>query len=465
MIGITAHAVYIPRHRISRAMIASAFGMRALTGERTAVNFDEDSLTLATHAVQWGLRYVSSCHGLFFASTTAPYLEKLNAGLIAAACDLDDGITVADFGGSVRSGTIALSCALDSVAASDLTNIVIAAADVRDAPPESVEEQIFGDAGAAIVVGRDRVIAKYIGRATVYDDFLDIVRRDKDERVTSFASKFTFQRGYQEAVIKALSKLLKGVGLRPEEIDKLILPPVDRESHLKLAAQAGFQPNQIQRTFFEHIGITGSSMPFLLLSAALEEARPNDKLLLVGYGDGADALLFEVTDHIDQFQVDHPIEEQVSWAIHFKSYELFRKAREFFRHHEDNLEISNILYGREERQNIRLYGTQCEECGTRQFPMTRVCIACRSTESLKEVRLGRRGRVFTFTTDTLTPSPIPPTVMAVVDLDDGGRLYLQMTDIEPESIRIGMPVELTLRRLNEGRGIHHYYWKCRPEER
>ncbi|RMG48204.1 MAG: hydroxymethylglutaryl-CoA synthase family protein [Acidobacteria bacterium] len=465
MIGITAHAVYIPRHRIGREMIASAFGRRALPGERTAVNFDEDSLTLATHAVQWGLRHVSSCHGLYFASTTAPYWEKLNAGLIAAACDLDEEVTVADFGGSVRSGTIALGCALDRVAASDLTNIIVAAADVRDAPPESVEEQIFGDAGAAIVIGHDPVIARYLGRATVYDDFLDIVRRDRDERVTSFASKFTFRRGYEEAVTKALSRLLEKVGLRPEEINKLILPPIDQGSHVKLSARVGFRPEQVQRTFFEHIGVTGSSMSLLLLSAALEEAHPNDKLLLVGYGDGADALLFEVTDHIDQFQVDHPIEEQLSWAIRFKSYELFRKAREFFRHHEDNLEISNILYEREERQNIRLYGTQCEECGTRQFPMTRVCIACRSTESLRDVRLGRRGRVFTFTTDTLTPSPIPPTVMAVVDLDDGGRLYLQMTDIEPESIRIGMPVELTLRRLKEGGGLHHYYWKCRPEER
>lgn len=463
MIGITAHAVYIPRYRIDRKVIASAFGLRAFPGERTAVNFDEDSLTLATQAVQRVLKYISG-HGLYFASTTAPYLEKMNASLIAAACDLDDEVAVADFGGSVRSGTIALSCALDRVAASDLTNIVVAAADVRDAPPESMEEQIFGDAGAAIVIGHDPVIARYLGRATVYDDFLDIVRRDRDERVTSFASKFTFRRGYEEAVTKALSRLLEKVGLRPEEINKLILPPIDQGSHVKLAARVGFRPEQVQRTFFEHIGVTGSSMSLLLLSAALEEARPNDKLLVVGYGDGADALLFEVTDHIDQFQVGHPIEKQVSWAIRFQSYEVFRKAREFFRHHEDHLEISNIWYEREEKQNIRLYGTECGECGTRQFPMTRVCVACRSAESLRDVRLARRGRVFTFTTDTLTPSPLPPTVMAVVDLDGGGRIYLQMTDVEPQSIEIGMPVELTLRRLKEGGGIHHYYWKCRPEE-
>jgi uncharacterized OB-fold protein len=50
----------------------------------------------------------------------------------------------------------------------------------------------------------------------------------------------------------------------------------------------------------------------------------------------------------------------------------------------------------------------------------------------------------------------------VVDLEGGGRTFLQMTDCDPKEVSIGMTVELTLRCLHEGAGFHNYYWKCQP---
>ena len=74
----------------------------------------------------------------------------------------------------------------------------------------------------------------------------------------------------------------------------------------------------------------------------------------------------------------------------------------------------------------------------------------------------RTGQVFTFAVDHLAASPFPPTVMAVVDLDGGGRIYCEVADVEPDKVQIGTPVELVPRRLREGGGLYHYYWKCRP---
>jgi hydroxymethylglutaryl-CoA synthase len=125
-------------------------------------------------------------------------------------------------------------------------------------------------------------------------------------------------------------------------------------------------------------------------------------------------------------------------------------------------EVSNVLWKLEERQNIRLRGSRCPKCGSVQFPMARVCAACKNTEGLVDHRLGRTGVVFTFTKDFLYDSPAPPTIMAVVDLDGGGRFLCQMTDADESDVRIGMPVELVLRRMREGARNHHYYWKCRP---
>ena len=56
-------------------------------------------------------------------------------------------------------------------------------------------------------------------------------------------------------------------------------------------------------------------------------------------------------------------------------------------------------------------------------------------------------------------------VEVTLDLDGGGRFLCQMTDANEADVAIGMPVELVLRRMREGAGAHHYYWKGRPLER
>jgi uncharacterized OB-fold protein len=53
-------------------------------------------------------------------------------------------------------------------------------------------------------------------------------------------------------------------------------------------------------------------------------------------------------------------------------------------------------------------------------------------------------------------------VFAVVDFDGGGRLPIELTDVDPDHVRIGQRVEATFRRLSTADGIHNYFWKARP---
>jgi uncharacterized OB-fold protein len=53
-------------------------------------------------------------------------------------------------------------------------------------------------------------------------------------------------------------------------------------------------------------------------------------------------------------------------------------------------------------------------------------------------------------------------VAAVVDFDGGGRYPVEMTDMDPGEVKIGMRVEMTFRRLFTADGIHNYFWKARP---
>jgi len=76
-----------------------------------------------------------------------------------------------------------------------------------------------------------------------------------------------------------------------------------------------------------------------------------------------------------------------------------------------------------------------------------------------------RGAVATFTVDHLAASPSPPVVGIVVDFDGGGRYRCQMTDVDPDAVEIGMPVEMTFRRIDTALGVHNYFWKARPAGR
>jgi 3-hydroxy-3-methylglutaryl CoA synthase len=68
-----------------------------------------------------------------------------------------------------------------------------------------------------------------------------------------------------------------------------------------LAKRAGFNPDtQLVDTLYRNVGDTGTAQVFLSLVSALSKAKPGERLLVVGYGDGAEAILLTVTDNIQK---------------------------------------------------------------------------------------------------------------------------------------------------------------------
>src|SRR5436853_7042006 len=113
MIGVTGYSVYIPRYRIRRETIASAWGTRPMPGAKAVCNFDEDTLTMA-QAAAWPLIVAGAKPDrLYFASTTSPFWQRSSSSQIAAVCDLSPSTATVDFGGSLRAGTSAVIAGLD----------------------------------------------------------------------------------------------------------------------------------------------------------------------------------------------------------------------------------------------------------------------------------------------------------------------------------------------------------------
>ena len=464
MIGITSCGYHVPFCRLEREKIGQAWARRAGKGERAAIYFDEDALTLGLEAAQRCIeeKGKAGIDALYFASTSAPFWQRSSASFMAAACDLPGECETMDFAGSIRSATSALRAGVDALNSGRLSRVLIAAGDVRDGQPGEGEEEWFGDAGSAVILGREGVIAEILAAASRSDDFLDEWRRDTDGFIQTQSSRFATERGYQASLVAMGKALLQKHGVQPQDCAKIILPSPDGRAQVNAAKKLGFQDAQIQSPLFQEIGACGSAAPFLLLAAALETAKPGDRLLLLAYGEGADGFLLQVTDEISKRSLSRSLSDHLSEKRLYPSYQIYKKMREYYAENEDGADLSNVFLAKEEKQNVRLYGTHCLRCGTRQYPIARVCIACKNHDSLQEVPLEHSGQVFTFTRDHLYVAPDSPTIMSVVDLNQGGRLYIQMTDVDPEDVRIGDEVVLTLRRRKEAPTMHHYYWKCRP---
>ena len=461
MAGILGAAGYVPRYRLPRELIAREWGGQSAGGERAVANHDEDSLTLAVNATLGLDAAAGRPDGVFFATTTPPYAEKQSAATIAAVLDLPAAVRTADFTGTLRAGTSALLAALDALAGG-AERVLVATGDCRMGEPDSMTEQNHGDAGAAILLGRDAGRAEIVATHTIADDFLGTWRTHEQEFARTVLGGFEPKHGYGRVLGEVANGLLAKAKVAAQQLATVILPTPTPRAPLGIAKALGLDPRkQLQDAFWMTIGDSGAAQPLLMLAAALERAKAGDLILLLAYGDGADAVLLRATGS------GAPPKSSVSQQIEVKrllpSYGRYARFRKLVRKEIVAADVSSpVALFRDRREVLPLYGGKCPACGIVQFPKDRGCVECGHAGVLDDAKLSHRGRLFTFTNDYMHESPDPPVSHAVVDLDGGGRLYVQLTDCEPERVAIDMPLELTFRKIHDGGGFHNYFWKARP---
>ncbi len=469
MVGIKSYGAYIPVVRLNRDLISSAWGTRSIGGERSVANYDQDSLTMAVEALLNCVDGEDSegVGGLFFASTTSPYKEKCCSSIMATVADLSKEIWTSDFGNSLRSGTSAFRSALNAVKSGDRNNVVVTSADCRLGTPRSVDEQIFGDGAAAVLVGDSDVIATIEDAYSVSDDITDVWRTDQDTFVRSWEDRWVLTNGYTKNMKAAISGIMKRQGLTPKDIAKVVLCSPDARSYVGLARALGFDTKtQVQDPLISTIGNLGAAQPLILLISALEEAKPGDKILLASYGDGSDAFILQVTDAIEGVKEKRSVKDSIGLKMMLSTYPKYLAFRDLVPLPQEFIKLfpSASVMWRTQNWSLRGHGSKCKKCGLVSFPIQRVCFNCQSRDEFEEVRLSdKKGKVYTYSLDSLAGGVEPPTVQTIVESEEGGaRLYCLMTDCNPEEVKVGMPVEMTFRRFHREGGFYNYFWKCRP---
>jgi 3-hydroxy-3-methylglutaryl CoA synthase len=413
-----------------------------------------------------------SIDGLFFASTTQVYTEKDSASFIATVLDLREDILTADFTDSLKAGTTALSRAVDAIKANkDVSRILVIASDMREAEPATTWEFGFADGAASLLIAEGDKLP------LIVDDYYSITanvtgpwKRAKEDRfIRTFEAKMDNQF-YTQSVIKVMSEILKRNNLSPEDIDIAAYYYNNPRTHGRISKAMNFNEGVAQNGLFFQFGDLGTPMSFMLLISAMKNPTEKGKVVLVGFGDGADSILLHIEDitalkelsrtHMGLAGHQHSMKLLENYSIYIENKKLLEKDR-YIR------KSSAVTLWRDTPTVYKMYGNRCKSCGTVQYPATfRACVVCRADDQMELVKLALKGKLFTYTLDHLVggsymSTPVP---RCVIDLDGGGRVLLNMTEIEnpEENVRIGMEVELTLRKEHEGAEFKNYYWKCRP---
>jgi hydroxymethylglutaryl-CoA synthase len=341
--------------------------------------------------------------------------------------------------------------------------VLVVAADNRPAEPETMWEQLLGDGAAAFLLSKEGP-ATVRGFQSVTSEVIGPWRLPEDHYVRAFEPKLETQYGYMASMLAAAKALAAKEGLGPKDISKAVFSAGDPRAHGALGRQLGLEMPQLQDTGFLLLGNTGTPQVLMMLAAALDAAKAGDKLLVANYGDGADAFLVEVNDSFPAVPGKKPLQTYLMTKRMLPNYNAYVSFRKLMDRDRFVPKSSPVTYWRDSKMELALYGARCRKCGTVQYPPPRVCVQCGTKDELDAVKLAHKGTVFTFTLDHLVGgeylnTPVP---RIVIELEGGGRTFLQMTDCDPKEVAIGMPVELTLRCLHEGAGFHNYYWKCQP---
>jgi 3-hydroxy-3-methylglutaryl CoA synthase/NAD(P)-dependent dehydrogenase (short-subunit alcohol dehydrogenase family)/putative sterol carrier protein len=481
MIGIQSYGAYIPRLRLDRMAIFQAMGWFApatimvAQGERSMCNHDEDSLTMAVAAARDCLTGMDKrkIDGSYLCSTTLPFADRQNAGILKTALNLRDDMITADFTSSLRAGTTGLITALESVQGGSRRQILVSAADKRETKPAYFYEMWFGDGAASLLVGNENIIAEFKGSHTVSYDFADHYRGAGKVYDYMWEERWLREEAYSKFIPEAVGGLMKNLGITMNDVQKVVFPCLFKAEHRAIAKLLGAALEKVVDQMHEVCGETGAAHPLLMFVAALEQAKPGDGILVAGFGQGCDALYFKVTEAITTLAPRAGVKGSLENKKSINNYMKFLKFRnlidpEMGIRGEAPTQTAMTVLWRKRKMLTGLVGGRCRDCGTPQYPKMDICVnpKCNHIDTQEDYEFAdRTARIKTFTGDLLSVSVDPPNIYGMIQFDEGGRFMADFTDCELADCRVGLLVKMVFRRrfTDNERGFSGYFWKAAPQ--
>ena len=466
---VRSAGAYLPLLRLDRKTATAALSWSGLggprTGRRSVGGWDEDALTLAVEAARLA---IGNDHpgAVVFASTSAPFRERLQSGIVVDALGLSPDTDAADVGGSRRCGMTALRQALRDRSGS----VLVAAGERRMSAPGSSLQLAWGDGGAAVMVG-DEGRAKLVGEAGVNFDLVDIYVSEDHPLPYQTEDRFIRDEAIDRILLPAITTALKKAQIRPDDIKQAAIQEPTAGVYKALAAKLGLKAPNLCERISQAAGDLGAAQSLFGLALALEEAAVGEHILVAGFGSGCDVIILEITSGrletgsaANALTHGAPLDSYTRFLSLAGSLnldwgprsELDQKtsASVLARHGRD---MHGFVGGRDSRGNV-------------QFPKTIIPVSPEASgpEELQDVRLAELpARVVSVTADRLNFTPDPPFYFGLVQFENGARVSMEFRDVEGPTPKVGDPLQMRFRvkSIDRKRGFRTYFWKAAPLDR
>ncbi|MGE0232152.1 MAG: hypothetical protein AB7O39_05655 [Flavobacteriaceae bacterium] len=472
-INILAAAAYLPILRFDRKAARGALGWAGLggpgRGTRSVAGWDEDSLTMAVEAARGvlGGNNGGDIARVTFASTSSPFIDRSQSGVLIEALQLDSRAEALDVSGTRRCAVAALSRALGNGAAG--TELVVAGED-RHAQPGSSASMNWGAGAGAVLVGEGPGIARLIARATVNFDLLDIYTSAKRGDPYAAEDRFVRDETVAHVYVPAFKAALEQAGLSGADIALAVVPEPVGGTYGQAARGLKIAAPNVCEEIAAAAGELGSAMPLFGLALALERANAGDRILLAGFGNGCEALILEATGKPPVATATEALDRGAVFNNYIRFLSLTDSlSLDWGPRAEVNQKTSASTLARHGRDTHGFVGGR-DARGNVQFPKTPIPVSpqAEGPEQYQDVVLRDvPAKVTSVTADRLNFTPDPPFYFGLVQFENGARVAMEYCDCEGNTPKVGDPLVMRFRikAIDRQRDFRTYFWKAAPIER
>lgn len=302
-IGIVGYGAYVPKYYLNPQKLderALSLGLE----KKSLAQWDEDSVTMAVEAAMAALGsadiLASQLGAVYVGSESPPYAVNPMSTIVADVLGVGKEYRAVDLQFACKAATAGIQMALGEVAGQFHTYALVVGTDKAQAKPGDVLEWSAGAGAGALVVGRERVLARMIDSTSISSDTPDFWRR-AGQPFPQHGSRFTGEPAYFAHVGAAGKQLLEKTGLKPKEINYVVCHMPNGKFPVQASRLLGFKPEQYEPFLtVKEVANPYAASALIGLIAVLEQLKPQEKVLMVAYGSGAgaDAILWEGTEEI-----------------------------------------------------------------------------------------------------------------------------------------------------------------------
>ncbi len=307
-VGIVGYGAYVPRYRLPATEVARIWkgGEGGLPVEEKAVaGLDEDTLTIGLEAARNALVRAAinpqDIGAVWVGSESHPYAVKPTGTILAEAIGAVPFTQAADLQFACKAGTEAIQAGIGFVASGMARYVLAVGADTAQGRPGDALEYTAAAGGAAFLVGpADESLAVFEDSLSYVTDTPDFWRRPY-MHYPSHGQRFTGEPGYFHHTASAAHHLMEQSGRKPEDFRHVVLHQPNTKFPERAARGLGFKPEQWKAGLLcSLVGNTYAGASILGLTAILDEAQPDDAILVVSFGSGAgsDAFVMRATERI-----------------------------------------------------------------------------------------------------------------------------------------------------------------------